>query len=108
MAPHPQPWTLTARWILPIDGPPLEHGVVTVDGERIAAVASHGTQRIDMDLGDVVVLPGLVNAHTHLDLTGLRGQCPPTPDFAQWLRGVIRFRRERTESQVLEDVREGV
>src|SRR5436190_9746434 len=102
------PWTLTARWVLPVDAPPLEGGTVTIAGERIAAVSPRGTQRPDVDLGDVAVLPGLVNAHTHLDLTDLRGRCPPTPDFTQWLRGVIRFRRERTEAQVLEDVRAGV
>src|SRR5213076_259445 len=100
MAPHPQPWTLTARWILPIDGPPLEHGTVTIDGERIAAVGPHGDHPADVDLGDVAVLPGLVNTHTHLDLTGLRGKCRPTPDFTQWLHGVIRFRGERTEAEV--------
>jgi cytosine/adenosine deaminase-related metal-dependent hydrolase len=103
-----QPWTLTARWIIPVDRPPLEHGTVTIDGERIVSIGPHGSQPADVDLGDVAVLPGLVNAHTHLDLTGLRGQCPPTPDFTQWLRGVIRFRRERSEAQVLEDVRAGV
>ncbi len=108
MAAHPCPWTLTARWILPIDGPPLAHGTVTIDGERIAAVGPHGSRTADVDLGDVAVLPGLVNAHTHLDLTGLRGQCPPTPDFTHWLRGVIAFRRTRSEAQVLEDVRAGV
>src|SRR4051794_4094825 len=103
-----RPWTLTARWVLPIDGPPLERGTVTIDGDRIAAVGPRGSAAIDVDLGDVAVLPGLVNAHTHLDLTGLRGQCPPTPDFTHWLRGVIRFRRERSEAQVLEDVSAGV
>ena len=101
-------WTLTARWILPIDGPPLPHGIVTINGERIVAVEPHGRNSADVDLGDVAVLPGLVNAHTHLDLTGLRGQCPPTPDFTQWLPGVIRHRRGRTPAQVLEDVRAGV
>ena len=33
-----QPWTLTARWILPIDGPPLEHGTITIDGKTDLAV----------------------------------------------------------------------
>jgi cytosine/adenosine deaminase-related metal-dependent hydrolase len=61
-----------------------------------------------MDLGNAAVLPGLVNAHTHLDLSGLRGHCPPTADFTDWLRAVIRHRRSRTPEQVQADIREGL
>jgi cytosine/adenosine deaminase-related metal-dependent hydrolase len=101
-------WTLTARWILPVAGPPLEGGLVTVAGERIAAVEPHGARRADVDLGDAAVLPGFVNAHSHLDLSGLRGQCPPSPDFTGWLRQVIAYRRNQTLVQVMEDVRTGL
>ena len=52
---------------------------MTVAGERIAAVEPHGTRRADVDLGDAAVIPGLVNAHTHLDLTGLRASVRPRP-----------------------------
>lgn len=103
-----EPWTLTARWIVPVAGPPLERGTVTVRGDRIEAVDPHGSRRADLDLGDAAVLPGLVNAHTHLDLTGLRGQAPPSPDFTGWLRRVIAFRRGRTAEQVQADVRAGL
>jgi cytosine/adenosine deaminase-related metal-dependent hydrolase len=50
----------------------------------------------------------LVNAHTHLDLTGLRGQAPPSPDFTAWLRQVIAHRRSRTPEQVREDIQAGL
>jgi cytosine/adenosine deaminase-related metal-dependent hydrolase len=103
-----QPWTLTARWIFPIDQPPLKHGTVTINGQCIIAVNTHGERRPDVDLGDVAVLPGLVNAHTHLDLTGLRGQAPPSPDFTGWLRQVIAHRRSRTPEQVRDDTRAGL
>jgi len=86
-------WSLTARWIFPVDAPPLERGVVTIAGDCIALVESHGTRTADHDLGNAAILPGLVNAHTHLDLSGARGKCPPTPDFADWLRGIVRHRR---------------
>ena len=89
----PGTWTLTARWVFPVDGPPLERGVVTIAGDRIAAVEPHGRRAADLDLGDAAVLPGLVNAHTHLDLSGLRGLAPPSPDFTGWLRQVIAHRR---------------
>jgi cytosine/adenosine deaminase-related metal-dependent hydrolase len=101
-------WTLTARWVLPVASPPLEGGLVTVAGERIAAVGPHGSRRADVDLGDAAVIPGLVNAHTHLDLTGLRGLAPPTPDFTAWLRQVIAHRRGRTAEQTQADVRAGI
>src|SRR5579859_5368699 len=102
------PWTLTARWIFPASGPPLEHGTVTISGDRIAAVNPRGECPADVDLGDVAVLPGFVNAHTHLDLTGLRGQAPPSPDFTGWLRQVIAHRRNRTPEQVNDDIRAGL
>jgi aminodeoxyfutalosine deaminase len=102
------PWTLTARWVFPVSGPPLEHGTVTITGDRITAVNARGACSADVDLGNVAVLPGLVNAHTHLDLTGLRGQAPPSPDFTSWLRQVIAHRRGRTAEQVNDDVRAGL
>lgn len=103
-----EPWTLTARWVFPVDAPPLERGTVTIDGERIAAVEPRGARSADVDLGNVAILPGFVNAHTHLDLSGMRGLAPPSPDFTGWLRRVISHRRERTPEQVREDIQAGV
>jgi cytosine/adenosine deaminase-related metal-dependent hydrolase len=101
-------WTLTARWVFPVASPSLEGGIVTVAGDRFVAVEPRGTRRADLDLGDVAVLPGLVNAHTHLDLTGLRGLAPPGPDFTGWLRRLIEHRRGRTPEQVDADIRAGL
>jgi len=101
-------WTLTARWIFPVDGPPLERGTVTIQGDKIAAVGPHGVRMAEVDVGNAAILPGLVNAHTHLDLSGLRGKCPPTPAFTEWLRGVIRHRRSQTREQMEVDIRSGL
>jgi cytosine/adenosine deaminase-related metal-dependent hydrolase len=101
-------WTLTARWILPIGQDPLEHGTVTVRGERIETVLPHGQRTADIDLGNSAILPGLVNAHTHLDLSGLRGLVPPAADFTRWLRSVVSHRRTRSPEQVEADVRAGL
>lgn len=103
-----KPWTLTARWVFPVSGPPLAEGVVTIAGERIVSVEPRAKQAIDVDLGEVAVLPGLVNAHTHLDLSGLRGQCPPSSDFTGWLRQVIAHRRGTTPEQIEVDIRGGL
>ncbi len=101
-------WTLSARWIFPVDGPPLPRGAVTIDADKITAVEPHGTRRADVDLNDAAVLPGLVNAHTHLDLSGLRGQCPPGPDFTQWLRAVIAHRRGMSPEAIERAIRSGL
>jgi cytosine/adenosine deaminase-related metal-dependent hydrolase len=104
----PNPWTLTARWVFPVAGPPLERAVLTIDGERITAVEPDRTGPIDLDLGEAAVLPGLVNVHTHLDLTGLRGRIAVGGDFTTWLREVIAFRRARPPERVGADIRAGV
>ncbi|MCS6866320.1 MAG: amidohydrolase family protein [Gemmataceae bacterium] len=103
-------FTLTARWIFPVSGPPLERGTITIDGERIVAVEPHGRRTPDEDCGNAAIIPGLVNAHTHLDLSGARGQLPPTDadHFPDWLRQVIAYRRTRTPQQVAADIRAGL
>ncbi len=101
-------WTLTARWIFPADAPPLPGGTITIQGDKILAVESAGTRTADEDLDNVAILPGLVNAHTHLDLSDARGKIPPTPDFTAWLRGVIEHRRRQTAEQVQQSINEGV
>jgi cytosine/adenosine deaminase-related metal-dependent hydrolase len=102
--------TYTARWVFPVSGQPLPNGTVTVNGDRIEAVEPHGTRAPDEDLGNAAIVPGLVNPHTHLDLSGARGLIPPTdPDhFTDWLRGVIAYRRSRTAEQTQADIEAGL
>ncbi len=109
IADSPKPeWTLTARWILPVDGPPLERGTITIRGERVVAVEPHGCRTADRDAGNAAILPGLVNAHTHLDLSGLRGKIAPTKDFTAWLQAVIAHRRSLSAEQARADILAGL
>jgi cytosine/adenosine deaminase-related metal-dependent hydrolase len=108
MANDQEHWTLTARWVFPAARPPLERGTVTIEGDRILAVEPHGERAADFDLGNCAILPGLVNAHTHLDLTGMRGLALPTLDFIGWLRQVIAHRRSRSPEQVRADIEAGL
>ena len=102
--------TFTARWILPVAGPPLERGTITVCGDLIEAVEPAGVRIPDEDFGAVVVIPGLVNAHTHLDLSGARelARRDSTEAFPEWLKRVIAFRRNRTAEQVEADIQRGL
>jgi aminodeoxyfutalosine deaminase len=102
------PCTLTARWLLPVEQPPLPGGTVTISGGRIIAVEPHGSRTPDIELGNAAILPGLVNAHTHLDLTGLRSKATPSQDFTGWLRDVIQHRRELTVAQTAQKVVDGL
>jgi cytosine/adenosine deaminase-related metal-dependent hydrolase len=75
-----------ARWILPITAAPIASGTVAVEGERIAYVGSRAAAPAgeDVDLGNVLLLPGLVNAHCHLELTAMRGFLEEL-EFGDWI-----------------------
>ena len=99
MPTSPELLRLKARYVFPIAGPPIADGVVTIRGERIetvgpANVAERATRGDEIvDLGNVALLPGLVNAHTHLeasDLTAPLGKAGMA--FPQWIRRVIAHR----------------
>lgn len=83
-----------AAWVVPVAGPPLRDAWVAVSGDRIVAVGrDHDPTTPVVDLGQVTLMPGLVNAHTHLELSHLRDQIPPASDFVTWVRGVMATRR---------------
>src|SRR5262245_44655122 len=99
---------LTARWVFPATSPPLAGGTVTVRGDRIVAVHPGRERSTDVDLGNVAIIPGLVNAHTHLDLTALRGLVAPGPDFVGWLQGVVGQRRAQSPETAAAGIRAGL
>ncbi len=84
-----------AAWVCPVVSPPLPDGWILVNAGRIEAVGQgHDAPPADETrvLGSVAVLPGLVNAHTHLELSWLRGRVPPTGDFLSWVGQLMRLR----------------
>jgi cytosine/adenosine deaminase-related metal-dependent hydrolase len=82
-----------AAWLLPIVEDPIRDAWVAVEKGRIV---SSGTESVPavLDLGNVVVLPALVNAHVHLELSYLRGAIPPAKRFVDWIRPLIAARRQ--------------
>jgi cytosine/adenosine deaminase-related metal-dependent hydrolase len=94
--------TYTAAWACPIDQPPIRDAVIETEDGIIQSITS-GRRPADRDLGNVVVLPGLVNAHTHLELSWLRGRVPPANRFTEWVKALVGIRRG-TELLVTPDV----
>jgi len=99
-----------ARWVLPISRPPFEHGTVVEHGGRIEYVgeSSGAPEGTDVYLGDVALLPGLVNAHTHLELTVMRGFLEDL-EFRAWIFRLTRARREAlTPETLIDSARAGI
>jgi 5-methylthioadenosine/S-adenosylhomocysteine deaminase len=105
---------LAARWVLPVAAPPIECGAVLIgrDG-RIEAVGPDPL--VPRPAGvpgesfpDAILIPGLVNAHTHLELTGFDFGAPPEPDFRTWIAGVRRVKETRNTDEFMDAVRTGV
>ncbi len=95
-----------------MDGAPLENGAVTVQGDRIVDVGRHEEVRARrsgtlVDLGEVVLLPGLINAHCHLDYTCLRDFVRPQGSFADWIRQINGLRRELSDEEFLASIAQG-
>jgi aminodeoxyfutalosine deaminase len=106
---------LRAAWVIPVSSPPVPNGAVLVVGERVVAVGGYSELRAQLpsgatsvDVGDAAILPALVNAHTHLELTALGGHIPlPQPGFPAWLRQLMPLRAELDETQVARGWRDG-
>jgi len=99
-----------ARWVLPITDLPLENATVAVDGGRIAYVGprADAPRGADVELGEAVLMPGLVNAHCHLELTAMRGLLEDL-DFRRWiLRLTTAKRAVLTAETLLDSARAGL
>ncbi|MBW3599168.1 MAG: amidohydrolase family protein, partial [Planctomycetes bacterium] len=92
--------TFKARWVFPVAGPPIEGGTVTIAHGRIGRVGGDAKDAAVLDLGEVAILPGFVNAHTHLEFSGLKAPLgAPGMKFPDWIREVIDWRKERDATE---------
>ncbi|MEQ8837184.1 MAG: amidohydrolase family protein, partial [Lacipirellulaceae bacterium] len=90
-----KPLSLRARWVLPMDTPAIEDGMVTISGGKIVEVgrAAEFSGPCE-DLGDVALIPGLVNAHTHLEFSDQQAPLGPADEgLPAWIRSVIADRQ---------------
>ncbi len=109
-------WSLRAGMVFTVDGPPMPGGTLRVRGERLAQVSPYSSDSPTYDFPHMAILPGLVNAHTHLEFSHLDvplGQ--PGMGFTDWIRTVLSHRRtesvpksEAIAAGVQESLRHGV
>jgi len=102
-----------ARVVVTMDGPPIENGAVVISGNRIVDVgtfpeisARHSGQEL-VDLGEQALLPGLINAHCHLDYTCLRGKIPPQKSFTDWIRAINAEKAKLAPDDYLASIAKG-
>ncbi|MFN2566110.1 MAG: amidohydrolase family protein, partial [Gemmatimonadaceae bacterium] len=83
-----------ARWVIPVAGSAVADGVVAVRGQRITYVGPRAgaPPGEDVDLGNVLLMPGLVNAHCHLELTAMRGFLEEL-EFGDWILRLATAKR---------------
>jgi cytosine/adenosine deaminase-related metal-dependent hydrolase len=102
-----RPTVFKAAFVFPIDQPPIGNGFVSVVNgliESIGQWSSVESKRFSpdsvRDLGEVALIPALVNAHTHLEFSHLREPLGhPGMEFTQWIREIVRYRKTQNESE---------
>ncbi len=108
-----------ARYLLPISAPPIEDGALLVDNGRIAAVGRRAQFLAQfsgqvIDFGDAVLLPTMVNAHTHLELTHFprwaarSGELEKPATFVDWLLQLIRVKRGLLPADLTASIGDGL
>ncbi len=95
-----------------MDGAPIENGAVAVSGNRIVDVGRFDDIKTrnagnTLDLGEQVLLPGLINAHCHLDYTCLRGKIPPQKSFTEWIRTINAEKATLAPKDYIASINEG-
>ena len=88
-------FALRARHVLPIAAEPIDNGWVRIERGGIAAIGRGQPAGPVHDLGDAIIMPGLVNAHTHLEFSDLDHPLPAGGGLPAWIERVVTMRRSR-------------
>ena len=102
-----EPLSLRARWIVPVGQRTIEDGWLRIERGRIAAIGRRGLsggspRDRTIDLGDAIILPGLVNAHTHLEFSDLERPLDAEGGLPGWIAKVVALRRARPTGDAAE------
>jgi 5-methylthioadenosine/S-adenosylhomocysteine deaminase len=104
---------LSADWLVPVAGPPIANGAVLIgdDGRVLAAGPSHAVPSPpgapSEHFPESALIPGLVNAHTHLELTGIQSGSP-AEDFPGWIRSIRQLKEKRSLAAYREAAKAGL
>jgi aminodeoxyfutalosine deaminase len=102
-----------ARAVVTMDGPPIENGAIAVSGETIVdlgkfpEISKRNSNHEIVDLGEKALLPGLINAHCHLDYTCLRGKIPTEQSFTDWIRGINAEKAKFSPDEYVHSISQG-
>ena len=103
---------IRSRFVVQMVGEAIENGAVAIEQDKIVAVGrleevkAHYGGKI-LDLGEQILLPGLINAHCHLDYTMLRGKIPPPSSFTDWIRAINAEKAGLTANDYVASIKEG-
>jgi cytosine/adenosine deaminase-related metal-dependent hydrolase len=103
---------IRARTVVPMEGEPSENGAVAIEGHRIVRVGRFEEVKADhrgevVDLGEQILLPGLINAHCHLDYTMLRGKIPRHESFNDWISAINAHKAALAEKDYVTAIADG-
>jgi cytosine/adenosine deaminase-related metal-dependent hydrolase len=102
---------IRAPVVVTMNDAPIVDGAVCIDGNRIGDIGKfselNASRHKVIELDDHVLLPGLINAHSHLDYTGLRGRIPPQKSFTAWIRVINAKKAKLTEHDYLQSLTDG-
>src|SRR6202158_2235702 len=101
-----------ARLIVTMNGPPIENGAVAIEGNRVVDIGLFNEVKARnsgevVDLGEQALVPGLINAHCHLDYTCLRGKIPRQKSFTDWIRAINAEKAKLSPEDYVASINEG-
>lgn len=88
---------LLGRWLLTMNGPPIQNGCLVIKDKQIVGVLTQAEYlaydypaktQSTKDYGEAIIMPGLINLHTHLDYSALK-HFDTHSRFFKWIRGLI-------------------
>src|SRR5256885_1779534 len=101
-----------ARTVVTMNGPPIDNGAVAISQDRITAVGpvdqiTRENQGQVIDLGERILLPGLINGHCHLDYTAFRKRISPPKSFTEWIRAINAEKATFSAEDYLRSIQDG-
>src|SRR5262245_55938381 len=104
---------IRSRMLVTMQGEPIEDGAVAIKGKHITGLGRFADVKAIhsgdvLDLCELVLLPGLINGHCHLDYTSLRHQIPAQHTFTDWIRAINATKATLSEEDYIASIEAGI